>query len=674
MKKKTAAVFLAAALSAALITGCGSSSSETNGTAAATESSTAVAADSATDGSTTGSSVSDDQAAADHVADLIDAIYVQERTEDTDEQCKEAKEAWDALSDAQKALVEGENADPDYFGRDTGDASLDDPLNEDNIGENELLVVSFGTSFNDSRVKDIGGIEKALQEAYPDWSVRRAFTAQIIINHIEARDGEFIDNMTQALDRAVDNGVKNLVVQPTHLMHGAEYDEMCEAIDGYRDRFESVSVAEPLLGEVGSDGSAVNSDKESVAKAITAEAVKTAGYESLEAAAEDGTAFVFMGHGTSHTANITYDQMQSQMEDLGYENVFIGTVEGKPADTACDQVIEKVKDAGYTKVVLRPLMVVAGDHANNDMAGDDDDSWKSRFEASGAFESVDCQIAGLGEIPEIEDLYVSHTKDAIDALDADAGKAKTADESSGDSSLEDGTYTAAFNTDSDMFHVNEAMDGKGTLTVKDGKMTIHISLPSKNIVNLFAGTAEDAKKDGAELLSPTVDTVTYSDGTTEEVNGFDIPVPALNQEFDVAILGTKGKWYDHKVSVSDPVAEDASQEQTSEEDAHADDAVSTNATAGVTLEGGSGRAFIKNPCDIVEEDGKIEEAVIVWSSSHYDYMIVDGTKYLNENEGGNSTFTIPVTDYDTPITVTADTTAMSKPHEIEYTLTFTRIR
>lgn len=674
MKKKTAAVFLAAALSAALITGCGSSSSETNGTAAATESSTAVAADSATDGSTTGSSVSDDQAAADHVADLIDAIYVQERTEDTDEQCKEAKEAWDALSDAQKALVEGENADPDYFGRDTGDASLDDPLNEDNIGENELLVVSFGTSFNDSRVKDIGGIEKALQEAYPDWSVRRAFTAQIIINHIEARDGEFIDNMTQALDRAVDNGVKNLVVQPTHLMHGAEYDEMCEAIDGYRDRFESVSVAEPLLGEVGSDGSAVNSDKESVAKAITAEAVKTAGYESLEAAAEDGTAFVFMGHGTSHTANITYDQMQSQMEDLGYENVFIGTVEGKPADTACDQVIEKVKDAGYTKVVLRPLMVVAGDHANNDMAGDDDDSWKSRFEASGAFDSVDCQIAGLGEIPEIEDLYVSHTKDAIDALDADAGKAKTADESSGDSSLEDGTYTAAFNTDSDMFHVNEAMDGKGTLTVKDGKMTIHISLPSKNIVNLFAGTAEDAKKDGAELLSPTVDTVTYSDGTTEEVNGFDIPVPALNQEFDVAILGTKGKWYDHKVSVSDPVAEDASQEQTSEEDAHADDAVSTNATAGVTLEGGSGRAFIKNPCDIVEEDGKIEEAVIVWSSSHYDYMIVDGTKYLNENEGGNSTFTIPVTDYDTPITVTADTTAMSKPHEIEYTLTFTRIR
>ena len=168
----------------------------------------------------------EDQAAADHVAELIDAIYVQERTDETDALCAEAKAAWDALTDEQKELVEGENADPDYFGRDTGDASLDDPRNQDGIGENELLVVSFGTSFNESRVKDIKGIEDALQEAYPEWSVRRAFTAQIIINHIQARDGEFIDNMDQALERAVANGVKNLLVQPTHLMHGAEYDEM----------------------------------------------------------------------------------------------------------------------------------------------------------------------------------------------------------------------------------------------------------------------------------------------------------------------------------------------------------------------------------------------------------------------------------------------------------------
>ena len=357
-----------------------------------------------------------DKEAADKVAALIDAIYVQERTDDTDKQCKEAKEAWDALTDAQKELVEGEEASPEYFGRDTGDASKDDPRNQDEIGENELLVVSFGTSFNDSRAEDIKGIEDALAEAFPDWSVRRAFTAQIIINHVQARDDEQIDNMQQALDRAVANGVKNLVVQPTHLMHGAEYDEMVEAIDAYKDKFESVAIAEPMLGEVGDDATVINDDKAAVAQAITDEAVKEAGYDSMEAAAEDGTAFVFMGHGTSHTANVTYDQMQTQMEKLEFTNAFIGTVEGEPEDTACDEVINKVKDAGFKKVILRPLMVVAGDHANNDMAGDDDDSWKSMFEASGDFDEIDCQIEGLGRIDAVEQLYVAHTQAAIDSI------------------------------------------------------------------------------------------------------------------------------------------------------------------------------------------------------------------------------------------------------------------
>ena len=357
-----------------------------------------------------------DQEAADNVAALIDAIYVQERTDDTDAQCEAAKAAWDALTDAQKELVEGEEASPEYFGRDTGDASLDDARNQDEIGENELLVVSFGTSFNDSRVADIKGIEDALQAAYPDWSVRRAFTAQIIINHIQARDGEKIDNMTQALDRAVANGVKNLVVQPTHLMHGAEYDEMFEAIEAYKDQFESVSIAEPMLGEVGSDATVINADKEAVAKAITAAAVSEAGFESLEAAKDAGTAFVFMGHGTAHVAKVTYSQMQTQMQNLGYENVFIGTVEGEPEETSAEAVIEAVKAAGYTNVVLRPLMVVAGDHANNDMAGSDDDSWKTVFEAAGF--TVDCQIHGLGEIADVQALYVAHTKAAIDALNA----------------------------------------------------------------------------------------------------------------------------------------------------------------------------------------------------------------------------------------------------------------
>ena len=383
---------------------------------AADDSATEESADESTEAADTTEASDEDQKAADNVAALIDKIYVQERTDTTDEDCKAAKEAWDALTDAQKELVEGENADPDYFGRDTGDASKDDPRNQDEIGENELLVVSFGTSFNDSRAEDVKGIEDALAEAYPDWSVRRAFTAQIIINHVEARDDEVIDNMQQALDRAVENGVKNLVVQPTHLMHGAEYDEMTEAINGYKDKFESVAIAEPMLGEVGDDATVINDDKKAVAQAITDTACKEAGFDSMDAAAEAGTAFVFMGHGTSHTANITYDQMQTQMENLGFKNAFIGTVEGKPEDTACDKVIEKVKEAGYKNVVLRPLMVVAGDHANNDMAGDEEDSWKSQFVASGNFENVDTQIAGLGRIEAVEQLYVDHTKAAIDSI------------------------------------------------------------------------------------------------------------------------------------------------------------------------------------------------------------------------------------------------------------------
>ena len=390
---------------------CGGNSTTATTAAATTEATAEATTEAATEATQSQEEI--DQAAADEVAALIDAIYVQTRNDETDAQCEAAKAAWDALTDAQKELVEGEEASPEYFGRDTGDASLDDPRNQDEIGEKELLVVSFGTSFNDSRVEDIKGIEDALAEAFPDWSVRRAFTAQIIINHIQARDGEKIDNMGQALDRAVANGVKTLVVQPTHLMHGAEYDEMCEALEEYKDKIETIVVAEPMLGEVGSDATVINADKEAVAKAVVAAALKEAGYESTEKAAEDSTAFVFMGHGTAHVAKVTYSQMQTQMQNLGYENVFIGTVEGEPEETACENVIEAVKAAGYTKVVLRPLMVVAGDHANNDMAGSDDDSWKTMFEAAGL--DVTCQISGLGRIEAVEQLYVAHTQAAMDS-------------------------------------------------------------------------------------------------------------------------------------------------------------------------------------------------------------------------------------------------------------------
>ncbi len=412
--KKTVALLLAIAMFAAIAVACaGTQGTEAQPTAEPATEATAAPEEPA-------DTAAADKEAADKVAALIDAIYVQERTEETDALCAEAKAAWDALTDAQKELVEGEEADPDYFGRDTGDASLDNPRNQDGIGENELLVVSFGTSFNESRAADIGGIEAALEKAFPDWSVRRAFTAQIIINHVQARDGEFIDNMDQALERAVNNGVKNLVIQPTHLMHGAEYDELCAAVEAYADKFESVTVAEPLLGEVGEDATVTNNDKERVAKAVVADAVEAKGFASLEAAEAEGYAFVFMGHGTSHKAKVTYSQMQTMMNTLGYKNVFIGTVEGEPEETSCENVINAVKEAGYKNVILRPLMVVAGDHANNDMADmDDPESWVSQFLASGNFDGVECLISGLGRIEDVQAIYVEHTGAVINAADPD---------------------------------------------------------------------------------------------------------------------------------------------------------------------------------------------------------------------------------------------------------------
>ena len=413
---KNAKIILSIVLALAMILGlaaCGTPAANNNAAPANTTPENNAAENSADTNTNTAPAAPTDEELAAEVDELIAAIQVQERTDKTDEECEAAKAAWDKLTDAQKDLVE----EADYFGRDTGDASKDDARNADKIGEKELLVVSFGTSFNDSRVADIKGIEDALEAAYPDWTVRRAFTAQIIINHVQARDGEKIDNMDQALERAVANNVKTLVIQPTHLMHGAEYDELAAAVESYKDKIDTIVIAEPLLGEVGSDATVINADKEAVAKAVVEEAVKTAGYDSLDKAEAEGVAFVFMGHGTSHTANVTYNQMQTQMEKLGYKNVFIGTVEGEPEDTACDVVIGKVADAGYKAVILRPLMVVAGDHANNDMADtEDEESWISQFTASGKFEKVECQIAGLGRIETVEKLYVDHTKAAIDSI------------------------------------------------------------------------------------------------------------------------------------------------------------------------------------------------------------------------------------------------------------------
>lgn len=505
---------------------------------------------------------SSDQIKADKVAKLIDKIYVQKRTKTTDADCKKAKDAWDKLTTAQKKLVSGEYADPDYFGRNTGDAKKDDPLNQDGIKENELLVVSFGTSFNSSRAKDIGGVEKALQKANPDYSVRRAFTAQIIINHVQARDNEKIDNMDQALNRAVKNKVKNLVVQPTHLMHGAEYDELTEAVNKYKDKFTSVQIAEPLLGGVGKNKKIVNSDKKAVAKAITAQAVKDAGYKSRTAAAKKKVAFVFMGHGTSHKAKVTYDQMQQQMKDLKYSNVFIGTVEGKPADTACQAVIKKVKKTGYKKVVLRPLMVVAGDHANNDMAGSDSDSWKSQFVKKFGKKNVKCQIKGLGRISAIENLYVQHTAAAVKKVPLDtkdpsansgsaivvSGGVITANVSAKKTELKNGKYTVKFTIDDGlgMIGLNDALNGKTTLTVKNGKMTVHVPMKGVGLTKAFAGTSKAAGKKGAKMAKRTT---AHIDG--EDVYAFDIPVKKLNKSFAVSFFSKRNKkWYQKTAKVS----------------------------------------------------------------------------------------------------------------------------
>ena len=408
MKKKFLAVAAAAAMTAALVVaaGCGSN----GGGGAAATSSAPVEGSAPVEASAPAEAMGEDAIAAAAVDELIAGIQVQEWTDDTPALCEAAKAAWDALTPEQQALVE----EGDYFARDTGDASADDPLVSAPDKENEILVVSFGTSFNDSRVATIGAVEKAIQAAYPDWAVRRAFTAQIIINHVLARDGEFINNVDQALALAAEAGVKNLVVQPTHLMHGAEYDELVAALEPYQEQMNIV-VAEPLLGEVGADATVINDDKMAIGEAAADAAALAAGYESVAAAKEDGAAIVLMGHGTSHEANVTYDQMQTVMEKLGYDNVFIGTVEGEPEDTECGVVIGKVKDAGYTKVFLRPFMVVAGDHANNDMADPEDpESWLSQFSAAG-FDSVVCQINGLGEIPVVQDTYVAHTAAVLPA-------------------------------------------------------------------------------------------------------------------------------------------------------------------------------------------------------------------------------------------------------------------
>ena len=360
--KKALATLLIASMTIASLAACGGTTTSGTGT---TE--TAVGE----------SSVSDNTTSADESA-LAES--------NTDTSVSQDTKAETSAADSSVA----EEAEEENY--ETGDASLDNPRNQDDIGENELLVVSFGTSFNDSRRNTIGAIEDALEKAFPDWSVRRAFTSQIIIDHVKSRDGEEIDNVKQALDRAVSNGVKKLVIQPTHLMNGLEYTDLTEEVSQYADAFDKISIGEPLLG--------TDEDFKSVEEAITG---ATASYDDGQ------TAIVFMGHGTEADSNAIYSKMQENLKADKYDNYYIGTVEATPS---VSDVLEQVKAGDYKRVVLRPLMVVAGDHANNDMAGDEDDSWKSIFEAAGY--NVECVLEGLGSVDAIHEIYVAHAQKAVD--------------------------------------------------------------------------------------------------------------------------------------------------------------------------------------------------------------------------------------------------------------------
>jgi len=534
--------------------------------------------------------------------------------------------------------------DEDYT---TGDASLDNPRNQDEIGEKELLVVSFGTSYNDSRRETIGAIEDALAEAFPDWSVRRAFTSQIIIDHVKNRDGEVIDNVTEALERAVNNGVKQLVVQPTHLMDGYEYHDLAEELARYADAFERVEIGAPLLTTEG--------DFHDVAAAV-AEAM--AGYDDGE------TAIVLMGHGTEAESNRVYEQMQGILDAEGLDNYFIGTVEAFPS---VEDVLAAVQIGNYKRAVLRPLMVVAGDHANNDMAGDEEDSWKSIFEAAGY--EVECVLEGLGSVEAIQKLYVAHAKEAIVSLDdtsavADASQMTTVERVGSEgmtpvfaSALVDGVYNIKVDSSSSMFKIADC-----ELTVGGGAMTVKLIMSSDSYGYLYPGTAEQAAAaSAADYIAPVLE---------NGVGTFTFPLAALDQATDCAAWSrSKELWYDRTLvfrSDSLPAA------------AFADGEAVTAGVLGladgpyvcnVTLGGGSGKASVDEQAFLLVKDGAVT-AQITWSSANYDYMLVDGVRYDAEIGNGHSVFTIPVTAFDRPLAVVADTTAMSKPYEIDYTLTF----
>ena len=397
----------------------------------------------------------------------------------------------------------------------TGDASKDNPRNGDSIGENELLVVSFGTSYNDNRAATIGAVESAMETAFPDYAVRRGFTSNIIIEHIQRRDGVVIDDVVEALARAKANGVKNLLVQPTHLMNGYEYGDLVKELEACAGDFETVKIGAPLL--------TTDEDFAAVAQAMVDAA---AGYD-------DGkTAVCYMGHGSEAAANGIYARMQQHLTGSGHDNFFVGTVEAEPT---AEDLVKLVKAAGYEKVVLRPMMIVAGDHANNDMAGDGEDSWKSVFTAAGF--QVTCEINGLGELEAIQQLLAAHAGEAkpLDEtgihVEPNPGNVKPA----GTAAPADGVYTVEVTCKESMFKIAGC-----ELTIADGKMTAALTLGSASFDRMFPGSAAAASAGGEGAVEAVTDGETAT---------FTLPVSALDQELGFAAHSVrKDTWYDRSLT------------------------------------------------------------------------------------------------------------------------------
>lgn len=528
-------------------------------------------------------------------------------------------------------------------------SQIETETEEPEQNDTAILVVSFGTSYNDNRDLTIGAIETAIADAFPEYEVRRAFTSQIIIDKLKERDKLEIDNVEEALDRAAADGIKELIVQPTHLMDGYEYHDLAKALTDYLEKFDKIILAEPLLSE--------DADFEAVIKAITE---RTADYD-------DGkTAICFMGHGTEAESNAVYAKMQEMLTQAGYENYYIGTVEAEPS---LNDVIAMIKEKGnYEKVMLQPLMVVAGDHANNDMAGEEEDSWKSILEKEGY--AVSCVLEGLGQIEAVQDIYVGHIQTAISAGTPFAGIADIDKSSESEAASIDkaGVYFIEAETSSSMFNIV-----KTELTVaEDGSMTADITMSGTGYTKLYMGTGEQAATVNETDYIPFVE-------DAEGAYIFTIPVAALDQPIDCAAFSKKKEeWYDRQITfLSTTLSADAPESNAPESDVtdknveNMTEKVTKDGTytIDITFEGGSGKSKILSPATVTIA-GDNKTATVQWNSENYDYMIVDGQKYLPISTEGGSVFEIPIGAFDEKIVVIGDTIAMSKPHEIEYTITF----